>query len=414
MTASLFLAGVSFEQPNAQIRPTGRLPRPTGFRMARCRIQAAMGLPSALGHGIFREGDRLDDPLALRPFEEHAEDPYLSLPPSPRLRGPTPPGSACNHPVHQERGQGPRRALALLGATGECPALHWRGRNARGGLPRLELKLALTDSYCEGNMPCAPGACTCYEGMGMFDELLAETEARLGLAPFPHETDEWKEKARDLVYWLVSDMESLVATAEAVFSEKITRHSVVEANLNSHPFIEVGAVRLRPNRRYYESRGAPLPVPEDPRGPHATGLKIELSLCGGHEHVSGPLPARILLTFQVWGDDEREAFKEFYSDHRWMVGQLTRDLDLAFETACVFDSVDRYTGRNVARMLQLYFSEHDEESNFSLVATLTKGAERRRVIRAFLVFTALYDGCYHYVCRRGRRDTFIQHYHRLK
>lgn len=68
-----------------------------------------------------------------------------------------------------------------------------------------------------------------------------------------------------------------------------------------------------------------IPAPDNPNGPHAKGISVELKLLRGDDVGKGtqPIrPARLSIVFHVWGERERAAFVALLNDHRRSIERL--------------------------------------------------------------------------------------------
>ena len=85
--------------------------------------------------------------------------------------------------------------------------------------------------------------------------------------------------------------------------------------------------------------------------------------------------------------------------------------DLKFETGGIYESLDKYKGKQPARKLDLFLAEEvDDNESFILAAEFGEDAQTERVEQTFLVATALYESCCGYLGRRKRFDEILGYY----
>ena len=105
-------------------------------------------------------------------------------------------------------------------------------------------------------------------------------------------------------------------------------------------------------------------------------------------------PPFVEIKFQIWGHKERKEFIFFYKNYKRPVEILLKDLELEFFTSCVFKNLDKYTGTDIIRRLDLYISnKQDPEAYFFLGKTFNKNAEFDRVAEVFRNLLIIYHCC---------------------
>lgn len=161
--------------------------------------------------------------------------------------------------------------------------------------------------------------------------------------------------------------------------------------------ISVCEFRIRPPTSYYDRTGQSVPSPENPNGPHATGLKLAFSLYRGFVTRKAIHPACLAVECEVWGLRERLCFKALLNDHRWLVQKLIDLADPKFYTSCVFNNVERYKGNSAVQRLEMYFQNAlDEENSFTFEREFGPESTASELVAFLLPLIALYDSAYGY------------------
>lgn len=211
--------------------------------------------------------------------------------------------------------------------------------------------------------------------------------------------------------------EELSLIAEELFSvvklsvpNRLLAESKQEIVVSRNPVIVVSEYRLRPESSYYAKTGRPVPLPENPEGPHATGIELNLSLCRGYPARKVVRLPWLSIEFSVWGQHERSCFHELFVEHRRLVERLLSVPGLEFNTACVFDNVDRAKGASVFKKLDLYYQyKTDDENNFTIERAFGATATKAELVGTLLPLAALYDAAYGYCRSKKARDRILDY-----
>jgi hypothetical protein len=154
--------------------------------------------------------------------------------------------------------------------------------------------------------------------------------------------------------------------------------------------------------------GKPIPSPENSSGPHATGIAVTLSLLRGFESRAAKHSPVLSIEFRIWGERERGAFCELLADYRRLIELGLAKHEFEFLTTCCFENIDRYTGTNAFKRLELYAANvHDPEWNFALSSSFHAESDLSEVTGALLILVVLYDACFGYCRKRKERDRWI-------
>lgn len=248
----------------------------------------------------------------------------------------------------------------------------------------------------------------------MFETVFAELDERIGREGKELTPDEWKEA----VSWFLPyamELEEHIPFVDVALGEKLLQKSIVEYYFNGNQGTGVSFCRVRPENQYYLNRKRKLPQPADPKGNHATGIEISLGIYQGVNWGKGTRPPEVGLAFQVWGGEEREAFRELFFDYRRMISLMIQSLPgLTFHCAVSFDSVDAYKGKDISRKLWLYLQEDDPESMFELEWAFNSEVSSDVFFRTFRAFAVLYLACMHRLTPRGNKDILLDLFSKIK
>lgn len=241
----------------------------------------------------------------------------------------------------------------------------------------------------------------------MFESIFAELDERFG-CNIHHQLppEEWKDAVTEFLPY-VTMLETHIPYVDVVLKKKLLQRSVVDYYCNNTG-PNVCNCRIRPHDKYYLSRGRKLPQPADPTGPSATGIEIGLAIFHGATWNKGTRPPSVTLSLHIWGTEERNAIKEMFFDYRRVMDLILQVLpELTFSTACVFDSLGTYRGKDISKKLDLYFKEQDEEASFDLELEYTEGVTTGEFFHALCVLAAIYLACMERLVKRGNRDLLL-------
>lgn len=213
---------------------------------------------------------------------------------------------------------------------------------------------------------------------------------------------QWREKQHIFLPIFSSDIKPLIDIClrkpfNNIFG--VSRSEYIISQLNHVLIIEF---RIRPQNEYYEMAQKTIPQPDNPSGPHATGIELCIGAYRGICKDKVTDPPFVEIKFQIWGHKERTDFIFFYKNYRRPMEILLKDLGLEFFTSCVFKNLDKYSGTDIIRKLDLYVSnKQDPEAYFSLGKTFNKNAEPDRVEKVFRNLLIIYHCCCGY-CQENK------------
>lgn len=256
----------------------------------------------------------------------------------------------------------------------------------------------------------------------MFERILQLTESYVGDLFFlgPRRRDEpseeeWESTSKILVRWLGDYARGLQASAQVALGPKLFEHSKMQFFWYPKRGPEVCVVQYRPVNSYYHKQNKPIPRPENPEGPGATGIALTVKIVPDYTGPSRGGDFCVVLCFEVWGNEERVAVQHLYGDYRRLIQRLVDSVKPEFETSRVFSSLESYRGKRASRMLELYMDEEDDEGYFKLSKSFFHGDSPDEVVKTFQVFAALYDASYHYIALSPKqRDQILLHFFRLQ
>lgn len=244
----------------------------------------------------------------------------------------------------------------------------------------------------------------------MLDSLLNRVEATFPTATWRTvEEAHWRGVMASFCRELGIYSRYLLGAASAVVANRVFADSRTGMNYMLEPFLEVCEYALSPDAGYYSRFNKTIPAPDNPTGPRAKGISVELKLMRGHDR--GPKtreiqPACLIIAFQIRGERERSAFLELLNDHRRSIERLLQPVqDMAFFTSCVFENVERSKKKSAFAQLCLYAqNDVDDESSFELSVCFTGNSPIESQIVAVTRFLALYDLAFGYCQRKPQRD----------
>lgn len=197
---------------------------------------------------------------------------------------------------------------------------------------------------------------------------------------------------------LFSDLR--VATPGRLFTESVAEHL-----MSQRAGVVICETRLRPASSYYPETGRAIPTPENPQGPHATGITLSVVLCRGYPGRPSVRNAHLAIELDVWGGYERALFRELMHDHNHAVSALLSSPKLTLTTACPFDNVDAAAKAAAVYKLGLYFdNEQDPENAFTLSHQVNLGDGEGDALAALLRLAAVYDLAMGYCVRPWNRS----------
>ena len=103
----------------------------------------------------------------------------------------------------------------------------------------------------------------------------------------------------------------------------------------------VAEYRIRPDKEYFNALKKEIPVSDADKGPHAVGCEFSISLYASYNPQKKHVPAELEIKYEIWGHQERDAFKDLYRDYRRPIQKLIQGMQFDFHTAIPFDNLDQ-------------------------------------------------------------------------
>ena len=222
-------------------------------------------------------------------------------------------------------------------------------------------------------------------------------------------THKWESISQYFASKLYDLGNTIISSIKPFLSKSFPNYSVTECLTKRNVDVSVAKYRLRPITKYYLDLNKDIPLPENPKGPHATGLALSLSLLMSFKSRKVVEPAKIIIEFQIEGDIERKAFGEMLNDYNRPIAKLIQKKGYKFFTAVPFNNVDAYKGKDVVRKLSLYYQNiHDNENYFTIYKELTANHEMSDAVKSVIPLAILYDCAMGYSQLRKNRDRMFQ------
>jgi hypothetical protein len=253
----------------------------------------------------------------------------------------------------------------------------------------------------------------------MFDSILRDTLKIFGTRSFNDKVpdDVWRHSVVYLVDALLSAHSQLVSTTEVKLNTDFSRHSIVEPLFTTPNGSFICEVRIRPHDRFYEKYSIlPIPAPRNPKGYSACGICVDIELLRGFKHHKVIHPPKVIMSFEVWGSSERNAFKRMFLDYRKLTELLIHEENFDFFVSTPLPRLEKYKGENIGKKLELYFQKDDDSENmFKIEQEITIGVSSASVLKAFMVLSALYECCYFYcIKKKSQFGRMVTHYQAVK
>ena len=195
----------------------------------------------------------------------------------------------------------------------------------------------------------------------------------------------------------------LIAILSRVAPGKHLSRSVCETLVPRLATVELVTLRYRPESTYYAKVGGVVPTPENPVGPSATGIALQLQVHRGYRTSRTSRQACCVVELEIWGHHERACFRQMFFDHRRTVERLVDAAPFVFFTSCVFPNIEEHRGKDAFDKLSLYCdNEQDDEGQFSLSIECGSDAMTAEVFGAFATLMVLYEMAYGYC--RAKKD----------
>jgi len=190
----------------------------------------------------------------------------------------------------------------------------------------------------------------------------------------------------------VNLMARLARESFGILEETLFQHSTLETITGPMGTRAMFNVRYRPDRDYFRTLRKPLPKPMNPNGCDAVGIELGLAMLRGIESPAFVHRPALTLTLEIWGKEERDAFRTLYAGFRPEFHACLEKCPLKLWTARVFQRVDALQNYRYTRQLDRYLQEEDGEHCFRLEFHIRPNTAFRRVANVFHVLAGLYAG----------------------
>jgi hypothetical protein len=197
----------------------------------------------------------------------------------------------------------------------------------------------------------------------MLDNLLSRVESTFPANQWRH-VDEahWRGVMASFCRDLGNYSRYLLAAASAIIEKQRLAETRQGLSFSLKPFPTVREYVISPDAGYYTRFNKPIPSPDNPSGPHARGISVELKLMRGDDAGDKVRPIRVprlVIAFHIWGERERAAFVALLDDHRRSIERLLSPLEgIEFFTSCVFENVEHEIKKKEASMVKLKLNGH--------------------------------------------------------
>lgn len=244
----------------------------------------------------------------------------------------------------------------------------------------------------------------------MLSELLLDIEELAPVYPGSGgDAENWKSLTDEFAPRVFELGSSLRAALESILGASTFKSSIDSCLVGVKPSHILSEYQIRPEDRYYEHLGRPIPAPKNPTGPHATGISLGV-LVTRSATINGSIqrPAAYLI-FNVWGREERQAFSELLSDFRRPIKMIVGKYGFEFSTAVPFYNVEKLRTRDAFRLLSAYLeNENDPESAFTLTAQFCSEGSFAEIIKAAVPLAMLYHTAEGYAQKRKEKDRVLK------
>lgn len=244
----------------------------------------------------------------------------------------------------------------------------------------------------------------------MLPRLLQQVESKFPALGPPVTNERWDSALPELCDDFAEQASRLVATLQMSMPRRLLEESAQELVASRDPAIVICEFRLRPKSDYFVRMGRAVPSPENPTGPHATGVALSVVLCRGYVSRTGTRPACISVEFDVWGSFERACFANLLRDHGYSIERLLEQRNLNFTTAGPFENIDQAKHEGICKKLRLYYENEDPESNFTFARILERQEIEGEVAKSLLPLAALYDMALGYCLPREERTRAFDYF----
>lgn len=220
--------------------------------------------------------------------------------------------------------------------------------------------------------------------------------------------DQWKERQQIFLDIFLEDIRPLTDLCFKKPFNAIPNYSKMEYLSWGPNTIKIIQFRIRPKENYYNALQKLIPKPDNPMGPHATGIELSIEVNSSIKSDNVFYPPYVIIKFKIWGHEERIGFKLFFKNYRRPLEILLENLGLELFTACCFKNIDKYKGSDIIKKIELYLSNrNDDENNFSIEKSFNRNAESDNILKVFRNLLVLYDCCFGYCKKDKELDRFL-------
>jgi hypothetical protein len=246
----------------------------------------------------------------------------------------------------------------------------------------------------------------------MLDNLLGRVESTFPANQWRH-VDEahWRGVMASFCRELGSYSRYLLAAASTIVNQQRLAEARKGLSFSLKPFPTVCEYVISPDAAYYKRFNKSIPSPDNPSGPHARGISVELKLMRGDDAGDKVRPIRVprlVIVFHIWGDRERAAFVALFDDHRRSIDRLLTPLEgIEFFTSCVFENIEQAIKKKKSAFTQLCLyakNEIDDESSFDLSMSFAGDDSIEAQVVTLTRFLVLYDLAFGYCQSKPQRD----------
>lgn len=237
----------------------------------------------------------------------------------------------------------------------------------------------------------------------MFSRSLTEVDRSFPIQlPSGFDEEKWREKQHILLNIFNEEIKPLVEICHAKQFHDLLEESKFE-HLTWPPYqVRMNEFSIRPRNSYYSALKKQIPQPDNPEGPHATGLQLSVGILRSISSEKVCYPASLEISFHIWGDTERKAFILFHQNYRRPFEMLLRGLDLRLTTACHFENLSRARDNDLFGQLDLYLAnKKDPEDCFSIEKSFNRNATFNGISTVFGRLLIIYYCCFGY-CKRDK------------
>lgn len=211
-------------------------------------------------------------------------------------------------------------------------------------------------------------------------------------------SSQWLDQAEILYKSSVPEQHALLLKSCSVLGVDILSHTEGDCVIHPRCLPLLITLRCMPNNNYYKSLGRTPPVPGSSK---SVGLSLDVDVLCSH------LSPSIEVSLSIEGEHELRAFGHFYQDWRKVIELLFLDLTVRIEGAARYKTC---RGINILKLLDEIYKGVELESYFSINYVYYAQESDEKLYYAYLIFSALYDACYHYSKKRKNYDRILHHY----